>query len=107
MGTATTAPSIEPSFLAAPTYRVLQRKRFALTGRILAGVTTWDPKAPTSASYRSQTALTFGFGQAIDVKFSERFALRVQPDLRFVRFQNPTGSSRLSLVRPIAVGFVY
>lgn len=78
------------TFLFGGTYRALQRKRFALTGRILAGGTTWDPKAPTSASYRSQTAFTFGFGQTIDVKFSERFALRVQPDLRFVRFQNPT-----------------
>lgn len=84
------------SYLFGGTYRAVQRKRFALTGRILAGGTRLD-----------QSHFTFGFGQAIDWKLSERVSLRVQPDLRFVRFKEPDGSSRLSLVRPLAFGVVY
>lgn len=95
------------SYLFGGTYRALQRKRFALTGRILAGGTRWDPNAPTTGAYRQQTAFTFGFGQAIDFKFSENLALRVQPDFRFARFEEPGGDSRISLVRPISVGLVY
>ena len=86
------------SYLFGGTFRSFQRKRFALTGRILAGGTTWDPKAPQSGAYREQTALTFGYGESIDFKFSENFALRVQPDLRFVRFADPSGATKTSLV---------
>lgn len=95
------------SYLFGGTYRALQRRRFALTGRILAGGTRWDPKAAASGVHPGQTAFTFGFGQAIDFKFSESFAVRVQPDLRFARFEEPGGSHRLTLVRPISVGLVY
>ena len=95
------------SYLFGGTFRSLQRKWFGLTARILAGGTTWDPKAPQSGAYREQTALTFGFGQSIDFKFSENVALRVQPDFRFVRFADPNGASKTSLVRPISAGFVY
>jgi hypothetical protein len=79
----------------------------ALAGRILVGATRWEPEAPAAGEYRKQTAFTFSFGQAIDVKLSENIALRVQPDLRFVRFEEPNGSSGHSLVTPISVGLVY
>lgn len=95
------------TYMGGGTFRSVQRKRFALTGRILAGTTRWDPKAPAANAYRTQTAFTFSFGQAIDWKLSENAAIRVQPDLRFVRFQEPGGSSRFSLVNPISVGLVY
>ncbi len=95
------------SYLFGGTFRALQRKRFALTGRILAGATRWDPDAPVTGAFRTQTAFTVGFGQAIDLKFSENFALRVQPDIRFIRFEDPSGATKTSLVRPFAVGVVY
>lgn len=95
------------SYLVGGTYRGLQRKRIALTGRILAGVTRWNPRELTADAYRQQTAFTFGFGQSIDFKFSGNLALRVQPDLRFVRFKQPGGSAGLSLLTPISAGLVY
>ncbi|MBY0372708.1 MAG: hypothetical protein K2Q23_01860 [Bryobacteraceae bacterium] len=97
----------QTSYLFGGTFRAVQRKRLALTGRILAGATRWEPEAPTAGEFRKQTAFTFSFGQAIDIKLSENLAFRVQPDLRFVRFQEPNGSSGLSLVTPISVGLVY
>jgi hypothetical protein len=78
-------------YLFGGTYRGLQKKRIALTGRILAGVTQ-----------ANANTFTFGFGQSIDLRFTPQLALRVQPDLRFVRFPGKT-----SLVRPISVGLVY
>ena len=95
------------TYLFGGAFRSLQRKRFALTGRILAGTTRWEPATPATAAFRTQTALTFGFGQGIDLKFSEHLALRVQPDIRFVRFKDPNGSTRTSFVRPFSVGLVY
>ncbi len=95
------------TYLFGGTYRAFQRKRLGLTGRILAGATQWDPKAPESGAYREQTAFTFGFGQAIDFKLSENFAFRVQPDLRFARIAGAAGATKTTFVRPISVGFVY
>jgi hypothetical protein len=97
----------QSAYLFGGTYRALQRRRFALTGRILAGATRWEPGTPTADAYRQQTSLTFGFGQSVDFKCTENLALRVQPDLRFVRFQEQHGSSKTSLVRPLSVGLVY
>lgn len=95
------------TYLFGGTFRALQRKRFALTGRILAGATRWEPEAPVIGAFRLQTAFTVGFGQAIDLKFSENLALRVQPDIHFVRFADPNGSTKTSFVRPFSIGLVY
>lgn len=92
--------SEQNSYLFGGTYRSFRRKRFALTGRILAGATRWQPTP-------EQTAFTFGFGQAIDIKCNESLSLRLQPDLRFVRLKAANGTSRLSLVRPFSIGLVY
>lgn len=98
------------------TYRALQRKRFALTGRILAGVTNWEPKSESqtlsnlftsNGIYPKQNAFTFGFGQAIDLKFSENVALRVQPDLRIVRLRQATDQHRTVLQQAFSIGVVY
>lgn len=97
----------QTTYLLGGTFRGLQRRRFALTGRVLAGATRWELDAPGAGAFRTQTAFTFGFGQAIDFKFSENLALRVQPDLRFARFQDPTGERKTSFVRPFSVGLAY
>ena len=95
------------SFLFGGTYRGLQRRRIALTGRILAGVTAWDPALPRPGSYREQTAFTFGFGQSIDFGLSRNLALRLQPDLRFVRLRDASNKANLTILQPISVGLVY
>jgi hypothetical protein len=92
--------SEQNSYLFGGTYRSFRRKHFALTGRILAGATRWQPTP-------EQTAFAFGFGQAIDIKYNESLSLRLQPDLRFVRLKAANGTSRLSLVRPFSIGLVY
>jgi hypothetical protein len=97
----------QQSYLFGGTYRGLARRRFALTGRVLAGVTRAHPPSGATNAFPRQSAFSFGFGQSIDWRFSRRFALRVQPDLRWVRFKDTEGSSRMSLVRPLSVGLVY
>jgi len=82
------------------TYRALRRPRFALTGRIVAGLTDWN-RVPT------QTAFTFGFAQSIDWKFNENWALRAQPGFRFLRLEDPGGGRRTVLATPLAIGVVY
>lgn len=98
------------------TYRALQRRRFALTGRIRAGVTRWEPKSDTAAAaallisngiFPKQNAFTFAFGQSIDVKLSEELAVRIQPDLRFVRMRENDNSRRLLLQQSFSFGLVY
>lgn len=88
------------AYLLGGTYRALSRPRFALTGRIVAGLTDWD-RAP------AQTAFTFGFAQSIDWKFNENWALRVQPGFRFLRLDDPGGGRRTVLATPLAIGMVY
>ncbi len=95
------------AYLFGGTFRAVQRKRIDLTGRILAGGTRWEPNAQGLGAYRQQTGLTFGFGQSIDFKFNESFAVRLQPDLRFVRLQDASGASKTVLDRPLSVGLVY
>jgi hypothetical protein len=95
------------SYLFGGTYRSFERRRFALTGRILAGVNRWDPAALTQNAYRRQNGFTFAFGQSIDIKLSENFALRVQPDLALVRRRAPDGAKHFSLATPFSLGAVF
>ena len=106
------------TYLFGGTYRSFERRRLALTGRILAGATHWSPAAVEVASpspallaatgvFEPQTAFTFGFGQSIDWKLSEAVAVRVQPDLRFVRIKDVGGDHRINLQLPFSIGLVY
>ncbi len=106
------------AFLFGGTYRSFERRRLALTGRILAGATHWSPEADSgngdgmallslSGIAARQTAFTFGFGQSVDWKISEGVAIRVQPDLRFVRMEDPGGERRTRIQLPFSVGLVY
>lgn len=94
------------SYLFGGTFRAVQRRKLALTGRILAGVDRWDPKRLPPGGYPGQNSFVFGFGQAIDLKMSENLAIRVQPDLQFVRRKDSGGDTRMSLNTPLSVGLV-
>lgn len=95
------------SYLFGGTFRAVQRRKFALTGRILAGVDRWDPKRLPVGGYPAQNSFVFGFGQAIDLKMSENLAIRVQPDLQVVRRKDNNGDTRMSLNTPLSVGLVF
>lgn len=95
------------SYLFGGTFRAVQRRKFALTGRILAGVDRWDPKRLAVGGYPAQNSFLFGFGQAIDFKMSENLAIRVQPDLQVVRRRDSSGDARMSLNTPLSVGLVF
>jgi hypothetical protein len=88
------------AYLFGGTFRSIRRPRFALTGRIVAGLTDWN-RLP------QQTAFTFGFAQSIDWKLNEHWALRVQPGFRFLRLDDPAGGRRTVLATPLALGLVY
>ncbi|MBY0507291.1 MAG: hypothetical protein K2X03_25475 [Bryobacteraceae bacterium] len=92
------------TYLFGGTYRSFERKKLALTGRILAGTNRWDPSVFPAGGYRKQNSFTFSFGQSIDVKLSERVAFRIQPDLAFVRRAQSDGGHRLTLVTPLSFG---
>ncbi len=95
------------SYLFGGTFRAVQRRRIALTGRILAGVDRWDPKRLPMGGYPAQNSFVFGFGQAIDLKLTENLAIRVQPDLQVVRRKDSSGDTRMSLNTPLSVGLVF
>jgi hypothetical protein len=97
----------QDSYLFGGTYRGFERRKLAVTGRILAGVTRLEQKAGSPGLWGSQNGFTFGFGQSVDVKLSEHFALRAQPDLRFVRFKDRAGSAKTSLALPVSFGIVF
>lgn len=87
-------------------YRALTRRRFSLTGRIVAGAEQWRPTQSGNGLYRSQTSFAFGFGQSIDLKFNENVALRLRPELLLVRRERLDGTRGLELVNPFSVGLV-
>lgn len=95
------------SWLFGGNFRALARPRFALTGRIMAGVERWEPVASRAGGYGTQNSFTFGFGQALDFKLNERIALRVRPEIFLVRREAPDGSRRLELVNPFSAGLVF
>lgn len=95
------------SWLFGGNFRALARRRFALTGRIMAGVERWEPEASRAGGYRAQNSFTFGFGQAIDIKLNEHVALRVRPEIFLVRREAPDGGKRLELVNPFSAGIVF
>lgn len=95
------------TYLFGGTYRSFERKKLALTGRILAGTNRWDPSLFPAGGYGKQNSFTFSFGQSIDVKVSERVAFRIQPGLAFVRRAQPGGGHRLMLVTPLSFGLAF
>lgn len=95
------------TFLFGGTYRSFERRRLALTGRILAGVNRWDPVLIPVNGYGTQNSFTFSFGQSIDIKVSEKFAIRAQPDIALVRRMQPSGDRKLTLVTPLSFGVVF
>ncbi len=94
------------SFLFGGTYRSFEKRRFALTGRILAGAGRWNPTVLPPNVYQAQSHFTFGFGQSIDIKITERLAIRIQPDLAFVRRAAPEGETKFDLTTPLSFGAV-
>ncbi|HBY64179.1 MAG TPA: hypothetical protein DEH78_30525 [Solibacterales bacterium] len=95
------------TFLFGGTYRSFERKRFALTGRILAGVNRWDPASIPPGGYLTQNSFTFAFGQSVDIKLAEQFAIRVQPGLAFIRRTEAGGDRKLTLMTPLSVGVAF
>ncbi len=94
------------------TFRGFSGERFALTGRVLAGVTRWDPDRTSGAAmahgvYPRQNAFTFGFGQSIDLRWKPNVTIRLQPDLLFVRMADGTNRKRTQLQTPFAAGLVW
>ena len=68
--------------LFSGTYRGFERNRFAITGRILAGVKRWHLKAGPNGTYPTQNSSAFTFGQSIR-------------------------DSKITLAMPLSVGVVY
>ena len=95
------------TYLFGGTFRSLERKKLALTGRILAGVNRWDPATNPPGGYPRQNSFTFAFGQSVDIKFSEKVALRVQPDLALIRRLQSDGGRKLVLATPFSAGVVF
>lgn len=89
------------TYLFGGTFRAREWKRLALTGRVVAGVDRWDPQRVVSGGFVKQNSFVFGFGQAIDLKVNEHVAVRVRPELMFVRRKEKT-----DFVNPFSVGLV-
>lgn len=94
-------------FLFGGTFRSVDRKRFAVTGRILAGVNRWSPTTGPAGIYREQNSFTFGLSPAIDIKLTENVAIRTQPGFEFVRRERLNSDRGFSLVTPLSVGVVF
>ncbi len=111
-GTSFPIDATQSTFLFGGTLRTVNRRRLALTGRILAGGTRWEPTTPLAGLaaaniYPAQTAFTFGFGQSVDLKFSESLAFRLQPTLQLVRLRDAADTRRTVLDTPLTFGLVY
>lgn len=89
------------------TFRSIERRRFALTGRIMAGTHRWSASSLPSGGFPAGNGFAFQFGQSIDVKLNERMAVRVQPGVALLRRKQVSGDSKLNVVTPLSVGLVF
>jgi hypothetical protein len=102
----------QSTYLFGGTLRARNGRRLAITGRILAGATRWEPSASgvdlaARGVFPTQNAFTFGFGQSVDLKFNENLAFRFQPTLQFVRLRDATDQRRTVLNTPLTFGLVF
>lgn len=94
------------TYLFGGTFRGLDKRRFAITGRIRAGLNRWAPAVLPAGGYREQTGVVFGFGQALDIKLNENIAFRAQPDFLFIRREPLNEERRFLPTSALAFGLV-